>query len=140
MAPTTLGTQGNRISDLEDELSEEFVAPSCFFEFASPGDFCGFPGDDVQGDVAQDGEVFGAIVEAVSGFVLVHGHVEHPMEAVLDSPVCPRNLSEARRVHGRAEQVAVSVEVFLPNSRCRVILPMAARPGHAWMSCNQPIS
>jgi hypothetical protein len=34
----------------------------------------------------QDGEIVGAIVEPVSGLILVHGHVEHPMERVLDGP------------------------------------------------------
>src|SRR3546814_10253602 len=53
--------------------------------------------DLVEGQVPEDGEVFRSVVGAVAGGVLVEGHVEHPMEAVLDGPVGADGAGEAFR-------------------------------------------
>ena len=45
------------------------------------------------------------MVLAVAGLVLVHGHVEHPVEAVLDPPMCADDLTEPSRRQWRAEQI-----------------------------------
>jgi hypothetical protein len=52
------GRQGNRISDLSDDFSEEVVAPAGAVEFPAFGDFGCFRGDEIEGQVAQDGKDF----------------------------------------------------------------------------------
>src|SRR5512134_2496687 len=79
--------QGNCISDLGKERGEEMVVPCGAFEFKARGALGFFCADDVEGDVAEDGEVLWAVVLAVAGIVLVHGDIEHPMEGVFNSPM-----------------------------------------------------
>ena len=59
------------------------------------GSFVGVGLDDVEGDLAQEGEVLGSVSGAVSGGVFSHRHVERPVEVVLDAPLGARELGEA---------------------------------------------
>ena len=102
--------QGNRISKLSQQVCEEGVVPSCAFDFSSVRDFGFFGVENVEGHVAQDGEIVGSVVEAVSGLILVHGDVQHPMEAVLDGPMGARDLPETFGGHRRAEKVIPAAE------------------------------
>ena len=45
--------------------------------------------------MADNGEIFGSVVEAVSGLVFVHCDVQDPMEAVFHCPMRADNLTEA---------------------------------------------
>lgn len=55
--------------------------------------------------MAEDSEIFGAVVAAVSGLVLVHSYVEDPMQAVFDAPMPSGCVSESRNGHCRTKQV-----------------------------------
>jgi hypothetical protein len=47
--------------------------------------------EDIERHVAQDGMVVGSVVEAVSGLILVQGHIECPVAAVFHG--LPRRLA-----------------------------------------------
>src|SRR4051812_35288445 len=63
--------QGNRISDLGEELCEVGVVPAGPFDFDTQGAFGGFLGKEIKGHMAQDGEVMRAVIAAISGIVLI---------------------------------------------------------------------
>jgi hypothetical protein len=64
--------QGNRTSDLGEELCEIGVLPTGPFDFDTQGALGGFLGQEIKGHMAQDGEVMWAVVAAISGIVLIH--------------------------------------------------------------------
>src|SRR3954466_11905410 len=99
------GTQGNRISDLGEELCEVGVLPAGPFDFDTQGAFGGFLGQEIKGHMAQDGEVMRAVIAAVSGIVLIHNHVQDPMQVVFDCPMGPCRVPESFRRQWRAQQV-----------------------------------
>ena len=129
--PKPVPLQGNRISDLSDEFGEEVVAPAGTFEFASEGALGVFSANEIEGEVAQDGEVLRAAIEAVSRLILVHDDIEGPVEAVLDAPVGADDRAKALDRERRAEEIVGRFGGgFAAVSRLRVSFPMAARPGH----------
>src|SRR3954454_15145048 len=87
--------QGNRISDLGEDFGEERVLPSCPLDLDAQGAFGGLLADEIEGHVAEDGEVVGTVIQAVSGIVFVHDDVEAPVQAVLDRPVRAGGVAEA---------------------------------------------
>src|SRR4051812_2709425 len=97
--------QGNRTSDLGEELCEIGVLPTGPFDFDTQGALGGFLGQEIKGHMAQDGEVMWAVIAAVSGIVLIHNHVQEPMQVVFDHPMGPRRVPESFRRQRRAEQV-----------------------------------
>src|SRR5215467_7607920 len=76
--------QGNRISKLSDKLGQVFVIPACELELSTQGRLGVVLSHDIESHVAQDGEIVGSIVEAISGLILVHNDVEAPMEPIFD--------------------------------------------------------
>ena len=54
---------------------------------------------------AEDGEVVGAIIQAISGIVFVHDDVEAPVQGVLDRPMRAGDMAEPLGRQRRAEQV-----------------------------------
>src|SRR3954447_26335876 len=88
------GYQGNRISDLGEELCEVSVLPTGPFDFDTQGTLGGFLGQEIKGHMAQDGEVMWAVIAAVSGIVLIHNDVQDPMQVVFDRPMGPRCVPE----------------------------------------------
>src|SRR3954471_18863954 len=105
MAGMPSGRQGNRISDLGEELCEVGVLPAGPFDFDTQGAFGGFLGQEIKGHMAQDGEVMRAVIAAVSGIVLIHNHVQDPMQVVFDCPMGPCRVPESFRRQWRAQQV-----------------------------------
>ena len=65
------------LSHLAEDGSGEGVGPSGSFSFAADGDVRAGAFEDVEGEFADDGEVFGAVILAVAGAVFVEGGVEH---------------------------------------------------------------
>jgi hypothetical protein len=76
--------QGNRISDLGENFGEVCVLPSRPLDLDAQGALGQLLPDEIEGHVAEDGEVVGAIIQAISGIVFVHNDVEAPVQAVLD--------------------------------------------------------
>ena len=58
-------------------MEEEGVVPASAFDLAAGGALVGIGAQEIEGEAAQPGEVF-------RGVVLVHDHVEHPVELVFD--------------------------------------------------------
>src|SRR4029077_4659066 len=50
--------------------------------------------DEVEGEVAGDRHVSGTVSGAQAGLILVEGHVEGPVQVVLDGPVASHGLGE----------------------------------------------
>jgi hypothetical protein len=55
--------------------------------------------------MAQDGEIFGAAIEAASRLILVHDDIEDPERAVLDAPMGPDDGSATLGGERKAEQI-----------------------------------
>src|SRR5262249_10135855 len=97
--------QGNRISKLSDKLGQVFVIPACELELSTQGRLGVVLSHDIESHVAQDGEIVGSIVEAISGLILVHNDVEAPMEPIFDAPMGTHYIREALGGQGCAEKV-----------------------------------
>src|SRR5262249_9425017 len=87
--------QGNRISKLSDKLGQICVIPACELELSTQGRLGVVLSHDVESHVAQDGEIVGSVVEAISGLILIHNDVEAPMESIFDAPMGTHDIGEA---------------------------------------------
>ena len=56
----------------------------------------------VERDVVEHREVVGGVVLADARLVLVHRHIQHPMQAVLNGPVTTHDMREVAGVGGQA--------------------------------------
>ena len=72
---------------MADDASGEGVGPSGAFAFSGDGEFGSCGSEQGEGEFSQNCQVFRAVILAVSGAVLVEGHIQHPMQGVLDGPV-----------------------------------------------------
>jgi hypothetical protein len=97
-----------RLSHLAEDGSGELVGPTGSFSFASDGDVFSGGLEDVEGELAQDGEVCGTMILAVAGAIFVEGCVEHPVEAVLDGPVGADGRGEGLGGKGRRGEIEAS--------------------------------
>src|SRR5215831_17107019 len=97
--------QGNRISKLSDKLGQICVIPACELELSTQGRLGVVLSHDVESHVAQDGEIVGSVVEAISGLILIHNDVEAPMESIFDAPMGTHDIGEALGGQGCAEKV-----------------------------------
>jgi hypothetical protein len=79
--------QGNRTSELCEELAKVIVLPAGEFELAAQGSFGVVLAHDVEGHMASHSEVVGTVVQAISGLIFVHDDVEAPVQAVLNAPM-----------------------------------------------------
>ncbi|CCV05727.1 hypothetical protein MESS2_1650010 [Mesorhizobium metallidurans STM 2683] len=87
--------QGDRISKQGQELSEVGVVPSGALELTAQGAFGGVFLHDVDGHVAQNGEVVWTVAQSAPVLILVHDDIEAPVQTVLDAPVRAHDLIEA---------------------------------------------
>ena len=94
---------------MSEELCEEGIIPSGAFDFALDGAFVVIGFDDVEGELAQEGEVLGAVADAVSGGVLAHGDIKHPVEIVFDAPMCAHYCGQPLGVQAGGEDVIAGV-------------------------------
>ena len=67
--------QGNRISELREEVDEIIVVPGCDLEFPTEGSLPGILAHDVESHVAQHGEILRSIVHTVSGPIFLHDDI-----------------------------------------------------------------
>jgi len=79
--------QGNRISEQRQQAGEIGVIPAGSLELSTQRSLCAILLHDVQRHMSQHGEVVRSVIGTVSGLVLVHHHVEPPVQAALDVPV-----------------------------------------------------
>ena len=88
-------------------------------ESAAEADFLGAKFDlaqEVYGKAAENGHVLGAIVLADAAGIVVVGHVETPVEAVLNTPVFPHGTTDSGGISGQAADVVAPLDgLFLAN-------------------------
>lgn len=67
---------------MSDKRSEELVIPARLFDFPADGGLVGVRSQEVESDLAQEGNVLRAVVLAVSGGVLAEVDIQNPMQFV----------------------------------------------------------
>jgi hypothetical protein len=80
---------------LTDEGTSEGVGPSRSFALSADGDVWSCAFEDVAREFAEDGEVFGGMILAVSGAIFVENRVEHPVHAIFDGSKGANGLGES---------------------------------------------
>src|SRR5262245_7811625 len=85
--PTLTSPSRAGLSHLGKYREEEHIVPSGLFDFSSDGSLVWVGSQEVESDLAQDGDVLRPVVFAISGAILVEDHVEDPVELVLDRPM-----------------------------------------------------
>src|ERR1700744_4877303 len=73
------------LSHMADHSQEECIVPSGPLDLAAQRCGMGMRSHDIEGEPAQDGEVFRSIVFPRAIGVLREMDVEHPMQAILDA-------------------------------------------------------
>ena len=99
-------------SGLRQQLYQEVVAPGGKIEFAAERDLRAVVMHQVQGHMAQNREVIGAVVAAASDLVFVHHDIQDPMQAVLDAPMRAGDLAQALKYGGSIVSYAVDSGQF----------------------------
>ncbi len=103
---TKRGTvQGDRFSKEGQEPGEVGFLPTGSLELSSKRSFYAVLLHDVQGHVAQNGEIVGTVSQAAPVLILVHDDVEAPMQAIFDAPVRADDIVESFGRQWRAEQI-----------------------------------
>jgi hypothetical protein len=93
-----------------EEVEEEGVVPAGAFDLAAGGALVAVGAQDVEGEAAQAGEVFGRMILAGAHPVLVEDDIEHPVQAVLDLPVGAHDREETGGGERPREQVVAGGE------------------------------
>ena len=109
-------------------MVEVVWGPSCEFSAELDGFFVGCGADEVEGEVSDDGHVFGAVSFSEAGLVVAEDDVEDPVEAVFDAPVPTNRLSGLGRGEvGRGDIVSgLGVGFGAALDLCRPTLPVQA--------------
>ncbi len=91
--------QGQRtLSSLCDkDLHQEVVVPAGELAFAFNAVFRGMLLEQADRETSKPGEVVGHVPLARATLVFVEGHVEHPMQRVLDAPLAANGWGEPGR-------------------------------------------
>jgi hypothetical protein len=90
-------------------------------EFSGEADSAGFVGaKEIHAEVSQEGEVLGGVAQANQACIFPKGHVETPMQAVFDGPVCSDGMKDAATVSGkRTDHVTLFGRNLSANVTCR---------------------
>src|SRR5215208_5157789 len=87
-ASTWCQGQGSRLNLASDDPEHVIVVPGRHFApTALAVSATAVSGDEIEGDLAQEGEVAGGGAIAHPAVILTEGDVENPMQRVLDTPV-----------------------------------------------------
>src|SRR5215204_6373677 len=79
---------------MSKEAEEVLLLPFRLSHFAGGGSFVRVGVEDVEGEASDDGKVFGGVILAGAGVVLVEDDVEGPVQVVLDRPMRPDGVEE----------------------------------------------
>ncbi len=99
MAATSPWASGQDHESLRCEQGRSEIGVDGGFETLSfDGDFARFVLEEIERSVAHHGKVDAGVILAGSAFVFTEGHVELPMQIVLDAPVRAAGIEENRRI------------------------------------------
>jgi len=96
------------LSHVAEEVEKECIVPTGAFDLLAHGDARRVGANDVDGEAAQDSEVFRAVVLSCTAAILFEHHVEHPMQAILDTPMTAYSLQDPLGRHVLGEQVVAN--------------------------------
>ena len=86
---------------LGEEGGKVGVVPPGALELALHGARGGLELREIEGKPAQQSQVLGAMILTGAQPILVHGHVQNPMQPVLDAPMRPHDGQKALGAKGR---------------------------------------
>jgi hypothetical protein len=82
------------LSHMAKEGEKEVVVPGCVQHFAPHGSDVRADLKRVDGELAQDGEIFRGMIQAAAVFVFGEDNIEDPMQIVLDAPMAAHDLEQ----------------------------------------------
>ncbi len=91
-------------------MSAEVVVPGGAAHLAADTAFAGVLTQQGHGHPAQQGQVLRRRAVLQPAVVLPEGHIQHPVQAVLDGPMHPHDSVEPVRAERRAEQVVAGLD------------------------------
>jgi hypothetical protein len=101
---------------------EEGIVPARAFDFAPQRGSIRVSSQDVEGEPAQNGEVFGSMIASRAIGVLGKMDVEHPVELVLDAPMAASDVEQPLRRDVFGQQIVThdgSVGTLTPQASAR---------------------
>ena len=81
--------------------------------------FGGVLAQEVEGHVAQGGQIGGGMAGAHAAFILAPGDVEHPVPGVFEAPVAADGAGQLRGVRRQAAEVGATLAAGLAVDRAR---------------------
>jgi hypothetical protein len=90
-----------------EEVEKEGIVPAGAFDLLAHRYSFGVSANDVDGEPPQNGEVLRAVVFSGSATVLVEHHIEHPMQAILDTPMTAHDLQHPVGSHVLGKKIIV---------------------------------
>ena len=92
-------------SELGEEAAEELVVPPCSLELTLYRALGALQPSQVQDQPTKQADIFRPLVFPIALAVLVHCHVQDPVQSILDTPLRPCDLDEARCRKRCAQQI-----------------------------------
>ncbi len=71
--------------------------------------------EQIESDMAQDGEVFGRLVFAYPAVVFIKGHIQNPMEFVFDRPMFAHHMEYTFCIAGQAGDIKTHLAGLLAS-------------------------
>src|SRR5215469_17499167 len=102
-----------------EKFGEEFVLPPGKVEFAPQRHAGSILLHQVEGHVAENGEVISSVIATVSRLVLVHDGIENPVQAVFDAPMQADDLAQAFGREGLADEIIGGLDRLLRGGAAR---------------------
>jgi hypothetical protein len=124
------------LAHLAVDGSGEVIRPPGAFTLPADGDIGSGDVQHIECELAQGGEVRGAVVAADAGAVLVETDIEHPVQVVLDAPVSPHGGGELPRIEPSRGQIVAACKAawdFLINDPQRI----TSTGSRSWASVNK---
>src|SRR5208337_3710433 len=93
--PSLAGLSHLKGAELCEEADQECIVPAGALEFAFHRPLGAFKRGKGQREAPEKGDILRSVILSISRLVFVHGHVENPVQSILDPPMRPRHLAKA---------------------------------------------